>query len=58
MAGVYRKQASSETDPAARRALLERAINAYNQVLNDDGIGARAKAELESTRFELQALPQ
>ena len=36
VAGVYRKQASSEADPAARRALLERAIGAYNQLLTDD----------------------
>ena len=32
VAGLYRKQAASETDPAARRALLDRAIDTYNAV--------------------------
>jgi hypothetical protein len=58
MAGVYRQQAASETDPAARRTLLERAIGAYSQLLSDDTTSARAKTELESTRSELQALPR
>jgi tetratricopeptide (TPR) repeat protein len=57
-ASVYRKQAASEADPVARRALLDRAMNAYNQLLNDETLNARAKAELESTRSELQALPR
>jgi hypothetical protein len=57
VAGVYRKQASSEANPAARRALLERAIDTYNELLNDDATSVRAKAEIESTRDELQALP-
>jgi tetratricopeptide (TPR) repeat protein len=58
VAGLYRKQAASETDPAARRALLDRAIDTYTQLLNDDALTVRAKAELESTRSELQALPR
>jgi tetratricopeptide (TPR) repeat protein len=58
MASVYRKQAAAEADPAARRTLLDRAINTYNQLLNDDATSARAKVELESTRSELQALPR
>ena len=58
VAGLYRKQAASETDPAARRALLDRAIDTYSQLLNDDALTVRAKAELESTRSELQALPR
>jgi len=57
-ASVYRKQAASEADPVARRALLDRAVNTYNQLLNDETLNARAKAELESTRTELQALPR
>jgi tetratricopeptide (TPR) repeat protein len=57
VAGVYRKQASSEANPAARRALLERAIGTYNQLLGDDSTSVRAQAEIESTRAELQALP-
>ena len=58
MAGVYRQQAASATDTAARRALLDRAINSYTQLLNDETTGVRAKTELELTRAELQALPQ
>ena len=58
VAGVYRKQAAAETNPVARRALLDRAISAYSQLLDDDAMNARAKAELESTRSELQALPR
>jgi hypothetical protein len=58
VAGVYRKQAAAETNPVARRTLLDRAITAYSQLLDDDAMNARAKAELESTRSELQALPR
>jgi hypothetical protein len=56
MADVYRKQAAAETDPAARRALLDRAINAYSQLLNDEATSGRAKTEIESTRTEVQGL--
>jgi hypothetical protein len=56
VAGVYRRQAAGETDPAARRALLERAITAYNEVASDGMTGDRARAEIESTRAEVQAL--
>jgi hypothetical protein len=56
VAGVYRKQAASETDPTARRALLDRAVTTYNQLLDDESMNERAKVELESTRSELQAL--
>lgn len=58
MAGVYRQQSASATDSEARRALLERAIDSYTQLLNDEATSARAKAELELTRAELQALPR
>jgi len=58
VASVYRKQAASEADPAARRALLDRAVTTYNQLLNDETLNVRAKAELESTRSELQAIPR
>ena len=58
VAGVYRKQAAAETNPTTRRALLDRAINTYSQLLTDETTGVRAKTELESTRAELQALPQ
>jgi len=55
---VYRRQAAAETDPAARRALLERALAAYSELVSDEAGGERAKAELESTRAEVQALPR
>jgi tetratricopeptide (TPR) repeat protein len=58
VAGVYRKQAAAETNPVARRALLDRAISAYSQLLDDEAMNTRAKAELESARSELQALPR
>ena len=38
--------------------VLDRAVNTYNQLLNDETLNARAKVELESTRSELQALPR
>jgi hypothetical protein len=56
IASLYRMQASAEPDPAAKRALLDKAVAGYNQVLDDEAIGERAKAELESTRAEMQAL--
>jgi len=58
VASVYRQQASAETNTAARRALLERAITAYTELLNDDSNSERANAELESTRAEVVALPR
>jgi len=58
VAGVYRKQAAAGTDPAARRALLARALDTYNQLLTDDTTSDRAKAEIASTRAEIQALTQ
>ena len=58
VAGIYREQAAGESDPAARRALLDHAVTTYTQLLNDESLNARAKAEFESTRSELQALPR
>jgi hypothetical protein len=58
IAGVYRRQAAAETDLAARRTLLERAIETYGQLLDDESVGARAKAEIASTRTEVEALPR
>jgi tetratricopeptide (TPR) repeat protein len=53
---VYRKKAALETDPAARRALLDRAIATYTTMLDDEASGPRAKAEIESTRIEAAAI--
>lgn len=52
---VYRKKAALENDPAARRALFDRAIASYTAVLTDDTSSERAKAEIESTRSEAAA---
>ena len=49
---VYRKKASLEADPAARRALFDRAIASYSTMLNDAASSDRANAEIESTRTE------
>lgn len=53
---VYRKKASLENDPAAKRALFDRAIASYTMALSDETAGARARAEIESTRTEAAAL--
>jgi tetratricopeptide (TPR) repeat protein len=55
LADVYRKKAAQERDPAARQALLDRAIESYTAVLAADAAHERAKAELESTRAEVAA---
>jgi hypothetical protein len=49
---VYRKKASLEADPAARRALFDRAIASYSTMLTDEASSDRAKAEIEFTRTE------
>src|SRR6185436_18443508 len=42
---VYRKKASLETDPGARRTLFDRAIASYTTMLGDESSAERAKAE-------------
>jgi tetratricopeptide (TPR) repeat protein len=54
---AYRKKAALETDPAARRAALERAIESYTQLLKSDPEDQRAKTELASTQAEAAAIP-
>ena len=58
IADVYRRQAAAETDPGLRRALLERAAEVYGEILEDESVGARARAELEATRAEVAGLPR
>jgi tetratricopeptide (TPR) repeat protein len=58
MASAYRARAKQETDPAARRALLARAVQAYDDVLKLDADNERARTELASTRAEAAATPQ
>lgn len=55
LADVYRKKAAQETDAAARRALLDRAIQSYNTLLETDATHERARSELDSTRAEAAA---
>jgi hypothetical protein len=58
VAGVYRKKAGLENDPAARRQLLDRAIESYTEVLKSDATNTRVHAELEATRSEAAAPPR
>ena len=54
---AYRQKASLEVDAAARRASLERAIDAYTDLLKTDPDNERAKAELASVRAEAAPSP-
>ena len=58
MADTYRKKATQENDPVARRSVLELAIESYAEVLKSDADNERAKTELESARAEAAALPR
>jgi hypothetical protein len=55
---MYRTRAAQETDPQARRALLERAIASYTELLTTDAEHDGAKRELALTREEAARLPQ
>lgn len=55
MGSVYRRKAALENDPAARRALFDRAIASYTTMLGDETASDRAKAEIQSTRTEAAA---
>lgn len=50
--GTYRVQASKTTDPAARKALLDRAIESYSDVLKADPESERARLELDAARTD------
>src|SRR5688572_5193729 len=52
---AYRQRAAQESDPAARRALLDRAIESYTELLKNDAENDRALRELESARTEANA---
>ena len=43
---VYRRKAAQTTDNTAKAALLDRAAQAYNEVLKADGENERARAEI------------
>jgi hypothetical protein len=44
MGEIYVLRAAKEPDPAARRALLDLAVGAYDDVLKGDAVNERAKA--------------
>jgi len=50
VADVYRRKAAQAGDNTARQALLDRAIDAYNEVLKSDAGNERARAEIASLR--------
>ena len=55
IAASYRQKAAAESDPAVRRAALERAIEWYGEMLKADPENNFAKAELTATRAEAAA---
>ena len=54
---AYRRKAALEPDPSARRAALDRAIEAYAELLKTDPDDQRAKTELASAQAEASAIP-
>jgi hypothetical protein len=56
LAGTYRDKARGEANAAARRALLERAVAAYDALLKDDAANERATSERTATLAELNAV--
>jgi tetratricopeptide (TPR) repeat protein len=50
VADVYRRKAAQASDDMARQALLDRAVDAYNEVLKFDDGNERARAEIASLR--------
>ena len=56
VAEMYRQRAAQETDPAARRTLIDRAIASYTELLDNEADNERARAELERTRAEAARL--
>ena len=56
LADIYRQQAGQDPDSAARRTLLERALAAYDAVLEDDAAHERARTERAAVAADLTAL--
>jgi len=56
LAGTYRDKAERETAPAARVALLEKAVAAYADLLRDDAANERAKTEMAAVSAHLLEL--
>lgn len=51
LATLYREKAAQENDPAAKQALLGRAIAAYTDLLKTDDANVRARVELGVTQM-------
>lgn len=56
LAGTYRDKARGETNAAARRTLLERAVAAYDALLKEDAEHDIAATERTATLAELNAV--
>lgn len=56
LADVYRERAQHETDGAARQALLQKAIAAYEELLKEDADHERAKVEMAAVAADLEQL--
>jgi hypothetical protein len=56
LAGAYRDKARAETNAASRRTLLERAVAAYDTLLEEDAENETAAAERTATLAELNAV--
>ena len=56
IAATYRRKAALESDPMARRAALDRAIESYTEMLKVDPDNEHAKTELAAARAEAAAV--
>lgn len=56
IAATYRRKAALESDPVARRAALDRAIEAYAEMLKAEPDNEHAKTELSAARAEAAAV--
>jgi hypothetical protein len=57
LADAYRRKAAAERDPAARRSLLQLAINSYDELLKVDAANERVHSDLDSARAEIAGIP-
>jgi hypothetical protein len=53
---LFQQRAAQESNPAARRELLTRAVESYQAVVETDSGNERARRELESARAEAEAI--
>ena len=57
MGAAYRRKASGETDASQRRTALERAIECYTDALKAEPANEQLKADIQSIRAEVAAIP-